>query len=63
MKKEPAVIVSLVAALLGLAASFGLDLSQEQTAAILAVVTIVAGLVIRGQVTPTAEITEREPGA
>jgi uncharacterized membrane protein len=53
MNNEPAVIVSLVAAILGLAASFGLNLSADQTAAIMAVVTIVAGLVIRSKVTPS----------
>lgn len=55
MKTEPAVIISLVAAILALAAAFGLPLTQEQTAAVMAVVTIVAGLVIRSKVTPTGE--------
>lgn len=52
MKTEPAVIVSLVAAAIALAVSFGLELSNEQTGAILAFVTIVAGLVTRSKVTP-----------
>ena len=55
MKTAPAIVISLVAALLGLAASFGLSLTQEQTAAIMAVVTIVAGLVTRSKVTPTGK--------
>lgn len=55
MKTEPAVIISLVAAILALAAAFGLPLTQEQTAAVMAVVTIVAGLVIRSKVTPTED--------
>jgi hypothetical protein len=55
LKTEPAIIVSLVAAILGLAASFGLSLSQEQTAAIMAVVTILAGLVTRSRVSPSGE--------
>lgn len=52
MKTEPAVVVSLVAALIALAVSFGVNLTAEQTGAILAVVQIVAGLVIRSKVTP-----------
>lgn len=55
MKTEPAIIISLVAACLGLAASFGFSLSQEQTAAIMAVVTILAGLVTRSKVTPSGD--------
>jgi len=55
VKTEPAVIISLVAAILALAAAFGLPLTQDQTAAVMAVVTIVAGLVIRSKVTPTGE--------
>lgn len=55
MKTEPAVIVALVAACLGLAASFGLSLTKDQTAAIMAVVTILAGLVTRSRVTPSGD--------
>jgi len=52
MKTEPAVIVALVTAVLALAVSFGLDLTEDQTAAIITVVVIVAGLVTRSKVTP-----------
>lgn len=52
MKTEPAVVVSLVAAILSLAVSFGANLSAEQTGSILAVVQIAAGLLIRSKVTP-----------
>lgn len=55
MKTEPAVVISLVAAVLALAASFGLPLTEDQTKALMAVVTIVAGLVIRTQVTPSGK--------
>ena len=55
MKTEPAVIIALVAAVLGLAAAFGLPLTQEQTAAVMAVVTILAGLVTRSRVSPSGE--------
>lgn len=51
MKNEP-VLVSLVAALLALGVSFGLQLTADQQAAIMAVVVIVAGLVTRSKVTP-----------
>jgi len=53
MNTEPAVIVALVSAVIALAVSFGLDLSTEQVGAIMAVVTIVAGLVTRSKVTPS----------
>lgn len=52
MKTEPALIVSFVTALIGLGVAFGLDLSTEQIAAIMAVVTILAGVLIRSKVTP-----------
>lgn len=55
MKTEPAILIALVAACLGLAAAFGLSLTQEQTAAIMALVTILAGLVTRSKVTPNGE--------
>jgi len=55
IKTEPAVVVSLVAALLSLAAAFNLPLTQEQTAAVMAVVTILAGLVTRSKVTPSGD--------
>lgn len=59
MKNEP-VLVSLVAALIALGVSFGLNLSADQQTAIMAVVVIVAGLVTRQKVTPetTAKIRE-----
>lgn len=53
MRTEPAIIISLVAAVLGLAASFGLSLTADQTAAVMALVTILAGLVTRTKVTPS----------
>ena len=50
--REPAMVVAFVQALLVLGVTFGLHLSQEQTGAILAVVSIFLGLVTRSQVTP-----------
>ncbi len=54
-KLEPAVITSLVAAVVALLLAFGVHLSDEQVGAIMAVVSIVAGLVIRSQVTPVGK--------
>jgi hypothetical protein len=51
-KTEPAAVVSLVSAIIALAVSFGLDISSEQTGAIMAVVVLVAGIVTRSQVYP-----------
>jgi hypothetical protein len=52
-KAEPAVVVSLVSAIIALAVSFGLHWSNEQIGAVMAVVTILAGVLIRSQVSPT----------
>lgn len=60
MKNEPAVTVAsltaVVTALLALLTAFGLNLSQDQTAAILGVVAVLAplvsGFITRGKVTP-----------
>lgn len=60
MKNEPAVtvgtITAVVSALLTLLAAFGLDLSSDQTAAVVGVVAvlapIVASLITRSKVTP-----------
>jgi len=53
--KEPLLISGLVEALIILGVSFGLGLTPEQSAAILAVVAIVTSIVARAFVTPTAE--------
>lgn len=53
-RREPAVIVGVVQAIIALAVSFGFDLSTEQVGAILAVTAAVLALVTRSQVTPTA---------
>lgn len=55
IKAEPAVVVSLVSALLALAVAFGAHLSGEQIAAIVAPIQIVAGLFIRSKVTPVTD--------
>lgn len=53
-RAEPAVIVSLATALITLAVSFGLKLTEDQTAAIVTVVGLLAGLITRSQVSPKA---------
>ena len=50
--REPALILGAVQAVLALALAFGLDLSVEQTGAILAATAAVLAVVTRSQVTP-----------
>jgi hypothetical protein len=50
--REPAMIVAAVQAIIVLLVSFGLQLTTEQTAAILAVTAVVLGLITRSQVSP-----------
>lgn len=50
---EPAGFVATVQTLIALAIAFGIDLTAEQSATILAAITAIGGLLIRSQVTPT----------
>jgi hypothetical protein len=50
--REPAVVVSLVGAVIALGVSFGLNLAPDQIGAIMAVTSIVLGLLTRSKVTP-----------
>jgi hypothetical protein len=50
--REPAMIVAFIQAIIVLAVTFGLHITPEQTAAILAVAALVLGLITRSQVTP-----------
>lgn len=53
MKREPAAVTSLVAAAVSAVALFAhIDLTADQQGAIAVVVTLLAGLFIRSQVTP-----------
>ena len=52
IRQEPALIAALVHAVLGLVVAFGVDLTGEQTAAILAVTGAVLAVVVRRNVTP-----------
>lgn len=60
IKREPAVLLTLVAALIGLGASFGFELTKEQTSAAMALATALVGLLIRSQVTPNASVGAAE---
>jgi len=52
-------ITALVSAVLGALVAFGLDLTEDQRSAVLAIVAVLAplavGLTARGKVTPTAD--------
>lgn len=52
IKREPAAITSGVAAVIALAVSFGLSLSNEQVGAITAIASLLAGFITRASVTP-----------
>lgn len=52
--REPAMVVALVQAVIVLAVSFGLQLTEEQTAGILTLTAIVLGLITRSQVSPSS---------
>lgn len=52
IRREPALVTGFTAAVIALAVAFGLDLTGEQTGAIMALVTAVLGFVTRAKVTP-----------
>ena len=52
--REPALFFTLAAAVIGLLVAFGVNITQEQSAAIMAVLVAVAGVSVRQKVTPTA---------
>ena len=51
-RTEPAVIASFVEAVIVLAIAFGVDITTEQLAGVVTVVTLGLGLFVRSQVTP-----------
>lgn len=53
--REPAMILAVVQTALALILAFGVDLTVEQTGAILAVTAAVLGLITRSQVTPVGK--------
>lgn len=58
--REPVLIIGLVNTLLALAVGFGLDLSTEKQALIVAGVNAVLAFVARQQVSPTATTPPKE---
>jgi hypothetical protein len=58
VKKEPVLIQSLVQAVLGLFLAFGVNLSNEQTGSIMAVVAVILAIVARMFVTPNAKVAD-----
>lgn len=50
--REPALYVTLVDAVLVLAIAFGMPITEDQKAALMAVIVAASGLVIRSQVSP-----------
>lgn len=61
--REPALISGVVQATLALVVAFGLDLTADQVATILAVTAALLALVTRALVTPAAEVVaQRLPG-
>jgi hypothetical protein len=54
MDREPVAIVTAIEAVVALLVAFGLDLTAEQTGALVTVVVLVGGWWSRRKVTPTA---------
>lgn len=52
--REPTMILAFVQAAIVLGVSFGLQLTQEQTAGILALTAVGLGLITRSKVSPSA---------
>lgn len=60
IKAEPARVVAAVVAVIGVLSAFGLGISNDQSAAIVAAVgallALVSGEAVRAQVTPTSKL-------
>jgi pyrroline-5-carboxylate reductase len=54
--REPAMVVAFIQALIAMGLAFGLNLSDEQFAAIITVTSLGVGLLTRSQVTPVVKI-------
>jgi hypothetical protein len=61
--REPALFYGLVNTVLALILAFGVDLSTEQTGAILAATSAVLAVITRSKVTPAADDAHPEAGA
>ncbi|MCB9377070.1 MAG: hypothetical protein H6515_14540 [Microthrixaceae bacterium] len=58
--REPALVAGLVQSLIALFVAFGLDLTADQIATILAVTAAVLALVTRALVSPAAEVVAQQ---
>ncbi len=58
IRREPALIVGLVEAMIALVLAFGVGLTADQIGAILAITNIVLAIVTRSQVTPVIKLEE-----
>ena len=54
-QREPAVILGAINAIIAVAIGFGLDITQEQFALVMAAVAAVLAVITRSQVTPVAD--------
>ena len=59
IKNEPVLLTALVGSLLALLVAFGVDLTEEQTAAVIGVITAASALVARSKVTPAPKRRSR----
>lgn len=66
VKREPALVLGLVGAVIALLLAFGLDLTNEQQAGITGLVIAILAFVTRSQVTPNRAVgaaqEDRDPG-
>jgi hypothetical protein len=53
VKYEPVMIGQAITALVGVGSAFGLHLTAEQVSAIVVVLNLVIGLIVRSKVSPT----------
>ena len=67
IRREPALVTGLVLALIGVVSAFGLHISDDQKAAVVALVgsvlAIVGAVQVRSQVTPTPKPKRTQVGA
>ena len=62
VRREPAIVTGIVGALIALGVAFGLELTGEQTGAIMAFVSALLAVVVRQQVTPYVDVVEQLDG-
>lgn len=63
IKREPALLLGLLGASITLATAFGLELTNEQTGGITAVVVAILAIITRANVTPNVSVAAKEAHA